>query len=393
MTTVTIPRKGTIPVMAVACGVMVGNIYLCQPILSDIATSFGVSDGKAALVSVATQLGYALGILFLVPLADLVDPKRLVRVLMGVEAIALACAAAAPHISILVTVSVALAFFTVVPQILMPLAPSLAPPEQRGRVIGALSAGLILGILLSRTIAGISADLAGSWRFSYIVAAIITALLFFGVPRYLDGLGSKNKRLSYLDLLRSLPPLLRYRDLLLSMGMNALAFGAFSAFWATLAFHLSNAPFNFGPAATGLFGLWGAPGAIMAPFAGRLSDRWGPSAVNGLAFAVVICALALATTLGMHSIWAIVVAVNLLDFGIQSGQVANQTRIFGIAPEIRGRLNTLYMFATFSGGAIGGLVGAQAWQVAGWASAVGVSIAMVVAAGGLLAVATLRARN
>lgn len=148
--------------------------------------------------------------------------------------------------------------------------------------------------------------------------------------------------------------------------MNFLVFGAFSAFWATMAFHLSTSEFGLGPAAAGLFGLWGAPGALLAPMAGRLSDRWGPARVNILGFASVLVSFVIAITIGAHSLIALVVVVNLLDFGLQSGQVANQTRIFAIAPEIRGRLNTLYMVSTFGGGAIGALAGGYAWSVAGW---------------------------
>jgi predicted MFS family arabinose efflux permease len=200
-------------------------------------------------------------------------------------------------------------------------------------------------------------------------------------------------KMHYGQLLASLPPLLKHRPLLLSMGMNFLAFGAFSAFWATLAFHLSTPPFGLGPAAAGLFGLWGAPGALMAPMAGRLSDRFGSAIINAGAFACVFVSFVISETLGSVSLIAIVVAVNLLDFGLQSGQVANQTRIFAIGHEIRGRVNTLYMVSTFSGGAMGALAGGYAWTYAGWHGVCLLGCILVSLAATLLLVSSLASRK
>ncbi|MDB5652737.1 MAG: major facilitator superfamily 1 [Tardiphaga sp.] len=359
-------RRGTIPVMAVACGVMVGNIYLCQPLLAQIAQQLGVPESAASLVAVTTQIGYALGILMVVPLADMAQPARLTRWLMGLSAIGLLLAAFSPNIPVLLVASFAFATVTVIPQILIPLVPSLVAPEHRGRSVGALSTGLVMGILLSRTVSGIAAQFAGSWRASYGLAAALTILLFFIVPAYMPERPKDRPHIHYLALLGSLPGLLRHRPLLLSMGMNFCVFGAFSALWATLAFHLESPAFGLGPAAVGLFGLWGAPGALVAPMAGRMSDRWGSAPVNAIALVAAAASFALAGTWGAGTIAGMVIAVNLLDFGLQSGQVANQTRIFGIGDAIRGRLNTMYMVSTFSGGAIGALVGGLVWTAAGW---------------------------
>ncbi|GAC1045980.1 MFS transporter [Rhizobium sp. No.120] len=359
-------RRGTIPVMAVACGVMVGNIYLCQPLLGAIAKDFGVPESIASLVAVMTQVGYALGILLLVPLSDMAEPRSLVRWMSALAAVGLLMACLAPAIPVLLAASIFLAFVTVVPQVLIPLATSLVAPEHRGRAVGSLATGLIMGILLSRTISGLVAGYGGSWRASYGLASVLSVVVFFLVPAFMPKKSEHATSIGYFKLLASLPPLLKHRDLILSMAMNFLVFGAFSAFWATMAFHLATPEFGLGPAAAGLFGLWGAPGALLAPIAGRLSDRWGPARVNVLGFASVLICFAIAITIGAHSLIALVVVVNLLDFGLQSGQVANQTRIFAIAPEIRGRLNTLYMVSTFGGGAIGALAGGYAWSAAGW---------------------------
>jgi len=357
---------GSIPVLSIACGVMVGNIYLCQPVLAQMAQQFGIAEKAASLVAVATQVGYALGILLIVPLADVAKPPLLIRSLMALTAIGLAAAALSPNVPVLLVASVCFATVTVIPQILMPLAPTLVAPENRGRSLGALQTGLVLGILLSRTVSGAVAGFSGTWRTPYALAAVLTTILLFIVPHFLPETPKQKAPTRYRDLLASLPSLLRHRLLLLSMGMNFCVFGGFSAFWATLAFHLESPAFALGPTAVGLFGLWGAPGALLAPVAGRFSDRLGSAPVNAAALCATAMSFAIAGTWGATSIIGLVVAVNLLDFGLQSGQVANQTRIFGIDETIRGRLNTVYMVATFSGGAIGALAGGLAWTLGGW---------------------------
>ncbi|TIN30070.1 MAG: MFS transporter [Mesorhizobium sp.] len=389
--TPTAPKRGAIPIMAIACGVMVGNIYLCQPLLGEIAIDLGVPQRMAAWVAVATQVGYALGIMLLVPLADVADPKRLLRILFALTSAGLIVAACAPELHILIAASLFLSLTTVVPQMLIPLATSLATPTSRGRVVGSLMTGLVMGILLSRTVSGIVAQYADTWRASYALAALCTAALFLFVPNFLPDRPVAHK-ISYFRLLASLLPLFRHRPLLLSLGMNFLIFGAFFAFWATLAFHLGSPAFGLGPAAAGLFGLWGAPGTLLAPVAGRLSDRWGSSVVNAAAFASLLSSFLIAGTLGSVSLIAIVVAVNLLDFGVQSGQVANQTRIFAIGAEIRGRLNTIYMTVTFSGGAVGALAGSYIWSVGGWSGICTLCSVLVVLAATLLAVSSLLGR-
>lgn len=359
-------RRGTIGMMATASGVMVANIYLCQPLLAEMATSLGVPASMAALVAVATQIGYTLGILFVVPLADSVNPKKLVRRLLSLSAAGLMGAAFAPRLGWLLAASLLIASTSVVAQVLIPLATTLASAEYRGRVVSALSTGLILGILLARTAAGLSASAMHSWRAPFLLQGALVLALSCVLPQFLPARSATASSTGYFALLRSLRPLLQYAPLRLSMVLSFCAFAAFSALWASLAFHLAGPAFGLGPAGAGLFGLWGAAGALLAPVAGRLSDRWGPSQVNVLSLAALAASVAVAATSGTTSIAALVLAVNLLDFGVQSGQVANQTRIFGLGDNIRGRLNTLYMVTTFAGGAIGALVGGWAWALAGW---------------------------
>lgn len=376
--------RGAIPIMAIACGVMVANVYLCQPLLAAIASSFGVSSSTAGWVATAAQVGYAIGILMIVPLADRADSKRLVRILMACACAALVAAGCAPTIAILIAATFAATVATVIPQILIPLAVSSAGSDRAGRVVGVMQSGLILGILLSRTVAGAVGQYSGSWRNAYFLAAALTAMLFFVLPRFMPQRqnAASTTKLSYFGLLASLPALLvRWPGLRLSALLGACVFGAFSAFWATLAFHLAQPPFGFGPAQAGLFGLWGAAGALAAPFCGRLSDKYGPVLLNSLSIVTTLCAFACFFLGGDASVAAIVVGVNLLDFGNQSGQIANQARIFKLDPAARARLNTVYMVATFGGGALGSTVGALAWSMGGWHGVCAAGIALVLIAG------------
>lgn len=349
-----------------------------------------VSERTAGLVAVGAQVGYALGILFVLPLADAMVVRRLVRVLLGLTALFLIVAASAPTAPLLIAASVALTATTVIPQILIPVISGMATPEHRGRTIGLLQTGLILGILLSRTVSGAVAQFTDSWRSPYLLAAALTAGLLFFVPRLLPASREGAAKTGYLDLLRSLPSLLRHRPLRLSMTLGFLVFAAFSAFWATLAFHLAGPPFRLGPAAAGLFGLYGAPGAILAPVAGRLSDRLGSFRVNSFSLLAVAAAFIVGGWIGAFSLAALICTVNLLDFGLQSGQIANQTRIFALGDDIRARVNTLYMVATFGGGAVGSLAGTFAWTLAGWFGVCGLALFLVITAAITLIVSRTR---
>ncbi|WP_197496819.1 MFS transporter [Paraburkholderia caribensis] len=361
--------RGAIPMMAAACGVTVANVYLCQPLLSAVATSFHASASTAGLVATGAQVGYATGILLVVPMADRADPRRLIRVLLALTCAALICAGLSPSVHLLALLTLLVTTVTVVPQVLIPVAVSLAAPGKSGRVVGTMQTGLILGILLSRTVSGAVGQFSGSWRASYFLAAALTGLLLIVLPRYIPERQTESAadKKSYLSLLASLPQLvLEWRDLRFSSALGASMFGAFSAFWATLAFHLAQPPFGFGSAQAGLFGLWGATGALIAPQCGRLSDRFGPTAVNIISLCSGALAFAAFVAGGDISIFALVVGVNLLDFGNQAGQIANQARIFKLDPGARARLNTVYMVFTFAGGALGSAIGAGAWTAGGW---------------------------
>lgn len=378
-------RRGTITVLSFACGIAVANVYIVQPLLASIARDFAVSEGTAGLVATAAQIGYALGIGLVVPLADTASLRRLAFVLPAITAAALFLGALAPSASLLALITGILAVTTVLPQIIMPTAAALAAPGRSGRVVGAVSTGLILGILLSRVVSGALAELTGSWRTPFAVAGVLTAGLAVLLPPFMPARGgAAGDRLSYGALLASLPGLFRdHAAIRLSALLGASVFAAFAAFWSTLAFHLAAAPYHLGPAYAGLFGLLGAPGALLAPLAGRLSDRHGSHAANLVGLVCVAAAFLAFAAFGSHSLLAIVIGCNLLDCGVQSGQIANQARIFALGAAFRGRVNTIYMVCVFSGGAVGSLVGVNAYGAFGWAGvcAAGSGFIAIAAAG------------
>lgn len=364
-------KRGTIPVFATATAVTVSNIYFTQPLLEQIARSFHISAAAAGLVATAGQIGYALGIVAIVPLADGAKLRRLSVVLLTVTALALVAGALAPSITLLSMAALILSATTVLPQVIMPAAVSMAAKGQAGRVLGAVGTALTMGALVSRSVSGVLAEATGTWRSGFLLAALATAAMLLILPRYMPaGTGRKSEALSYPGLLASLPGLFRrYAPLRLSAALGGLVFAAFSGFWAMLAFHLTQQPIGLGSAVVGLFGIAAIPGALAARYSGRMADRWGPTAVNVVSLASVALALTLFLIAG-DSLVALLVGCNLLGYGTTSGQIANQVRIFTVGSEVRARLNTLYMFSVFAGGAIGTAVASALFASYGWAGVV-----------------------
>ncbi|MFI2207860.1 MFS transporter [Streptomyces sp. NPDC020192] len=281
-------KRGTIAVFATATAITVSNIYFTQPLLEWIAQGLGVSSAAAGIVATAGQVGYALGIVVIVPLADRARLRRISSVLLAITALALLAGALAPSIAVLSTATFVLSVTTVLPQLIMPTVSSMAARGQAGRALGAVGTGLTLGALLSRTVSGALAEATGTWRAGYFAAAAATALLLLVLPRYMPEQSPHGgqDRIGYLKLLASLPRLIvGHASLRLSAVLGATGFAAFSAFWATLAFHLSQKPIELGPAAAGLFGLGSVPGALAARYSGRLTDRYGPDTVNTVGLA------------------------------------------------------------------------------------------------------------
>ena len=348
--------------MALATGVAVANIYYNQPMLAVIQRAFPGSS-LTGLIPTATQLGYAAGLLLLLPLGDLMDRRRLIVTQFAVLAVALILAAAAPSAAALLAASVVVGAGSAVAQQIVPLAASLAAPESRGRVIGAVMSGLLCGILLSRTLAGFVAAHLG-WRDMFwlsVPLALGTAALMAAVlPR-----GQPHAAVGYGQALRSLAHLWREEPRLrTATAAQAGLFASFSAFWTILALHLERPPLHRGADVAGLFGILGAAGVLAAPLAGRIADRRGPELALSIGALLVIASWAIFGLI--DSLAGLIIGVVLLDFGVQGALVSHQHVIYALRPEARSRLNTVFMTGMFFGGSVGSAVAIVAWRLGGW---------------------------
>ncbi|NOK38284.1 MFS transporter [Corallococcus exercitus] len=357
-------RPSLVWLMAVAGAVTVANLYYNQPLLGDIGRALGADGTALGLVPMLTQVGYAVGMLFLVPLGDSLERRKVILVLCGCVSVALVAAGLAPSLNVMVAASFAIGVTTVVPQLLIPFAAQLAAPSERGRVVGMVMSGLLIGILLSRTAAGFVGTHLG-WRTMFFVAAGLMVVMG-GVLRFALPAAPPVASMPYPQLMRSLIHLARTEPVLrLHALLGGLTFGAFSAFWATLALYLHSLPGHYDAQVAGLFGVVGVAGAAIAPLVGRSADRGAGRRINALAIAVLLASFVVLWLLG-RSLWGIALGVVLLDLGAQANQIANQARVYSLRPDARSRLNTLYMVTYFVGGAAGAWAGMAAWTRAGW---------------------------
>lgn len=365
--------------MSVASAVAVANLYYNQPMLANMMRTFKVSPHEIGLVATFTQVGYALGMPVFIPLGDFVERRRLVVLLFLAVAVALVAAAEAHSLPWLVFASFLVGLTTVIAQIMIPLATELAPADEQGRTIGMILSGVLMGILLARTLSGVVAQHLG-WRAMYWIAAVL-ALVFAVVLRIQLPKVQPRSRITYKELLHSIWVLTRATPKLQQVSLvAAMFFAAFSAFWTTLVFLLETPPYHYGSEAAGLFGIVGAAGVFVAPMAGRVSDQRGARFVVGYAIWIVLAAYAVFWTLGLH-LWGLVIGVILLDAGVQGAQVANQSRVLGLRPEARNRVNTVYMISYFSGGSIGSLLGSWAWGRWHWHGVCACAITLMLTCG------------
>ncbi|GAB3405760.1 MFS transporter [Flindersiella endophytica] len=353
-----------VPVIAVCCGVTVANIYLGQPLLTLIQAGLGVSAGAAGWVATFGQLGYALGVLLFLPLGDVVRRRPLLLALLAGTVGALGLASGATSLPVLLGAVLLASAFTVIPQLLIPLAAEIAPAQHRGRVIAAAQTGVVVGIIGSRAFGGVIGEQAG-WRTSYVIAALATAAIGLVTVALLP-MESKRTGASYARLLRSLPELLRTEPALRHASLlQAVVFGTFTMFWATLVFLFTGPPYHFHAGQAALLSLVGLVGAGTAPLAGRLADRFGPLPVAG-AGAGLIWLAAVGFTLAQHALAISLLAIAVLNAGLQLAMVSNQTRVMSLRPDARSRLNTVFVVLAFVGGSAGAALGATLYEHLGW---------------------------
>ncbi|MET3452889.1 MFS transporter [Curtobacterium sp. 1544] len=361
-------RTGMTPartlLFAIAGGAAVGNLYWAQPLLDEIASSLGTSAAVAGLLVTLTQVGYALGILLVVPLGDVLDRRRLIPGVLVASAVTLLFAAVAPSFAVLLVALALVGLTTVAGQLLIPLAGDLADPASRGRVVGTIASGVLTGILVSRTVSGLVADAFG-WRTIYVVAAV-AALVFAVLLRRAIPELDRRDRVRYPALIASVfRAVAAHRSVRVTLVISSAVFAVFTMFWTALTFLLSAEPFGYSTSAIGLVGLAGLAGAVAAQRVGRLHDRGVSVPVTGAAIALVLVSLVVAG-LGSRSIVVVLVAVVLLDVGVQATNVLNQTRLFAIDPAARSRLNTAFVTGNFVGGAIGSALASVLWNAGGW---------------------------
>jgi len=364
--------------MAVSCGLTVANLYYNQPLLADIGRTLGVDDRHAGMISMLTQIGYAVGMFLFIPLGDIYEKKKLITVLLLAVGLALIGVAAAQNLEWVYIASFTVGITTVAPQMIVPLVAELAPEGERGKAIGNVMSGLLIGILLARTVAGLIGELF-DWRVMFGLAAIMMFGLSLILQRYLP-VSRPKLQLSYFGLIRSMGHLIvKQRTLREAALIGALMFGSFSTFWTSLTFFLEGPSYQYGSAVAGLFGLVGVVGAGAASVIGRLADRVSPGRMVGFMIVTALLSYLSFWLLGTW-IWGLTAGIILLDLGIQGGQVSNQARIYSLVPEARSRLNTIYMVSSFLGGSVGSAWGASAWGRWGWAGTCAVGGSMVAAA-------------
>jgi len=363
-------------VLAAAAGVSIANVFYSQPLLSLIAQSFGISQGAASIVVTVTQLGYAAGIIIVIPLGDLFEARLLASRVLIVTAIAAAGVALATNLPLFLIASAVLGFTSVVAQIAVPLAAHLAPAGQGGRYVGQVMSGLLLGIMLARSVSSFLAGLWG-WRSVYVLSAVLMVVMVIVLATVLprrtpDHTGSYRSLMASLWRLIREEPALRRRAVL-----QAVMFAIFSVFWTSITYELIR-QYHLSQIEVAIFALVGAAGAAAAPIAGRLGDRGLGRPATGVVFALAAAAMVVAG-LGAQNLIVLAVAGILLDLAVQGNLVLSQQEIYALRPEARSRLTTVFIASVFFGGAIGSALSGIVYAWAGWigVAALGVALAII----------------
>ena len=350
--------------MAFAIGVTIASNYYAQPLLHSITHDLNIAVEHAGSIIMAAQFSYAVGLLFITPLGDKFERKHLIIILMVLSTCGLIVSALSKNLWMLIIGTSMTGLFSTVAQVLIPFAATLAKPEHRGKIVGTLMSGMLLGILLGRAFAGAISTIA-DWHYVYWIATgimvIVTLLLSISLPTYRSTIN-----INYFQLLWSISslykqePILRIRSLL-----AVISFALFSLLWTPLAFLLSNDPYHYSDFIIGLFGIAGAAGALGSPIVGKLSDK----GKGWLATTIGLCLLLLSwlpLSFAQYSIIALILGVVILDFSVQVTHVSNMSAIYQIRPEARSRMNTGYMVCYFIGGMLGSVGSTYLFSHYGW---------------------------
>ena len=356
--------KKTILLMAVVTGVIVANLNFIQPIENLIATDFGVSKAVVGILAMVTQLGYAFGLLLIVPLGDIFDRYHLIQFMMILSIVSLIIAFLAPNAAVFAIATTLIGITSVAPQIIIPYAGYLAPALQRGKVLGIVLSGLLTGILLSRSFSGLLGSIM-PWQDIYLVAAIIDLIFLVIVHRFMPKDQRGHQNLNYLSVIKMLPKLFISQKELRGSSINGFCmFGMSNVLWSTLAFYLAD-KYHLGSNVAGLLGLLGIAGVLVAPWVGDLVDQKSPKLTIGLSMIFSGLAFVIFWLVGFWII-GLIVGIVLLDLGTQFSQVSNQAIVQSINRKQSSRNNSVFMFSYFLGGSIGTLSATWAWGKFGW---------------------------
>lgn len=370
-------RRATVWFMAASTGVVVANIYYIQPLLAIVARTFGLTSTGAGVIAMLTQVGTCLGMLLFVPLGDSHERRSLISWMLCGAVVALVLTAMARTGLWLALACFGVGMMGATVHLFVPFAAHLAPPKERGRVVGTVFSGILLGVLLARTFSGAVGAHLG-WRAVYWIAAALVVVVAIFVQFFLPS-SEPTVRLPYMSLLKSTVDLVREHAALRESALfGAAAFCCFSAFWTTLVFLLGLPPYHYGAEAAGLLGLVGAAGAAGAPVIGRLADKHGARFTIGFSLVLQLISYIALGLFGKILI-GLIAGVLLMDFGTQSCHVSNQTRIYGLAPDARSRVNMFYMVCYFAGGALGSILGAYSWRLYKWPGVCGFCVVVMAA--------------
>ena len=356
--------KATLWLMTIATGLVVANNYYNQPLLGLIAKDLYIDEAMVSNSAMLTQIGYAFGLLLIVPLGDMFKRKKMILIDFFFIIFSLVGMAMSTSILSILLFSFLIGFTSVIPQVFVPMAAELASKEKQASAIGMVMSGLLIGILLSRVVSGFVGSYFG-WREMYWIASAIMVITATAIAIKLPEV-LPNFKGSYRELMRSVWNFAKKQPVLqLAAFRGAMGFGAFSAFFTTLVFHLEGPPFFDGPATAGAFGLVGACGALAAAFVNRLTIYIGKARIILYAILLMLLSWLLFALFGNYY-WGLILGVILIDLGLQSMHILNQSDFYALNLGANNRLNTVYMVSYFIGGSTGTFFAAQAWQHFQW---------------------------